>query len=72
VLEITQAFDGGTAITIGDTVAQGRFQAAADNTPGVAAVYETQPNYAYVVTTEVFVFLTGTPTVGQGRVIMYF
>lgn len=71
VVDIIDAFDGGVTLTVGDMVAQGRLQIVADNFPGIVDQYETRPNYAYSVSTDVYVFLTGTPTVGSGRVVVY-
>jgi hypothetical protein len=71
VIEIYAVFDGAVTITVGDIVAQGRFQAIADNKPLYVGVYETQPHYEYSSDTEVFVFLSGSPTIGRGRAILY-
>jgi hypothetical protein len=71
VAEIFTAFDGGVSMTIGDIIAQGRFQGAADNHPSVSDQYETHPHHVYSVDTDVYVFLTGSPTIGFGRVVLY-
>lgn len=71
VVEIVEPFDGGAGITVGDLAAQGRFQALTDNRPAEVNQYETEPHFAYPATTDVYVFLTGSPTVGRGRVILY-
>ena len=71
VVEIETAFDGGTSITVGDIAAHGRLQAAADNDPTITGDYEVLVNYAYSVGTDLYVFLTGSATVGRGRVIVY-
>jgi hypothetical protein len=71
VVEIIEAFDGGVQITVGDLVAQGRFQGAADNDPETIHQYETEPHFAYPATTDVYVFFSGSPSVGRGRVILY-
>jgi hypothetical protein len=71
VVEIFTAFDAAVAITVGDIIAQGRFQGAADNHPGVSDQYETHPHFTYSVDTDAYVFLTGSPTIGHGRVILY-
>jgi hypothetical protein len=71
VIEIYTVFDDAVTITVGDIVAQGRFQAVADNKPLYIGVYGTQPHYEYSSDTEVFVFLVGSPTIGRGRVILY-
>jgi len=72
-VEIIEAFNGGTEITIGDSVAQGRLQAVADNVPEEVSHYEVVNNYGYVSETTIFLFFpNGTPTVGKGRAIVYF
>jgi hypothetical protein len=71
VVEIIDPFDGGTQITVGDLVAQGRFQGAADNDPETSHLYETEPHFAYPTATNVYVFFSGSPSVGRGRVILY-
>jgi hypothetical protein len=72
-VEIIEAFNGGLGITIGDSVAQGRLQAVADNVPEEVSHYEVVNNYEYVSETAIFLFFpNGTPTVGRGRAIVYF
>jgi hypothetical protein len=72
VVKIIQTFNNGPMITVGDAVAQGRFQAVADNFPGYLGYYETDPHYIYSVDTEILIFFPGgTPTQGSGEVIIY-
>lgn len=72
VLIINSVFDGGLEITVGDIVAQGRLMVVADNKPGTAARYKNDTDYQYSIRTELFVFFpSGTPTTGNGRVIVY-
>lgn len=72
VVRITSPFDGGTQITVGDAVAQGRLQVISDNDPLTAGEYRTSPNYEYLVDTEIKVFFSaGSPTTGAGKVIIY-
>lgn len=71
VVDVLGAFSAGTSITVGDIVAQGRFQAASDNIPGQIGAYATRPNYAYPAATNVYAFLLGAPIAGSGRVILY-
>ena len=72
VVEILEVFDGGAAITVGDAVAQGRFQAVADNTPSRVFRYNHENDYRYDTDTAVAVYLpAGAPTVGRARVILY-
>lgn len=72
IIDIESPFDGGTQITVGDSVAQARLQAIGDNFPEYANFYEVNNSYEYDTTTEIFVFFpAGTPTTGNGRVIIY-
>jgi hypothetical protein len=71
VIEVTSALPPGVAFTVGDTLAQGRFQAASDNIPTEEETYPTWPNYQYSSDTSVYVYITGTITTGAARVILY-
>lgn len=72
-LEITEEFDGGVQITIGDASAQGRLMTIAQNDPGHVDCYKSDPDYQYETQTELFVFFpSGNPTQGTGKVIVYF
>ena len=72
LLEITTPFDGGVQITIGDSVAQARLMAIADNDPTTADGYIVPNHYEYGSDTEVRVYFPGgSPTIGVGRAIIY-
>lgn len=71
IVEIKSPFNGGTTITVGDVAAQGRFQAGSDNHPDHIGEYEHEANYSYGVETEIYVFVSGIPTMGHARVILY-
>lgn len=64
------AFDGGASVSVGSLQVPGELQAAADNTPDVAAVYETRPGMSYGAETDLYVLLSGSPQAGSGRVIV--
>lgn len=71
-LLIEDDFDGGVAITIGDDVAQARFQAVADNNPEKVNTYQASVHHEYTSDTEIKVFFpAGAPTKGSGRAIVY-
>lgn len=72
VLCITEVFDGGATITIGDDNAQGRLMMASENNPIVVANYYRQPDYSYPIPTQINIYLHGEPTKGQGKVIIYY
>jgi hypothetical protein len=72
-IEIVVAFNGGTRLTVGDLAAQGRLQAAANNLPEERNTYEVENNYEYASAEIIYLFFpSGTPTIGSGRVIVYF
>jgi hypothetical protein len=72
IVHIQTEFDGNVQITVGDMVAQARLQAIADNAPSAAGYYEVNNSYEYVAQTDIYVFFPGgSPTVGQGRVLVY-
>ncbi|UCG53371.1 MAG: hypothetical protein JSW58_07410, partial [Candidatus Latescibacterota bacterium] len=66
LVEILDPFDGGTAITVGDAVAQGRFHAIADNNPEFESIYQSFAHYEYLNDTEIKIFFpAGAPTTGS-------
>lgn len=72
VMSVSSAFNGGLQITVGDAVAQGRLMVVKDNDPEMVANYKNDVDYEYTAHTELFVFFpSGTPTTGNGRVIVY-
>jgi len=72
VVEVLSPFDGSTDITVGDNVAQGRFQAVNDNNPRRVHVYQAFNHYEYGGDTEVKLFFpAGAPTTGSGRATVY-
>lgn len=72
-IEITTPFNNGFQVTVGDIVAQGRLQTATDNTAEISGSYEVVNNYSYPIDTNIFLFFPGgIPTIGNGRVIVYF
>lgn len=71
LVDILEAFDGGAGITVGGMADPARLQVLTDNHPEVVDFYETEPHFAYSATTNVYVFLSGSPTAGRARVIVY-
>lgn len=70
-LVIDTAFDGSTTISVGTDAAQGQLMVLADNDPTEVNLYRTQPEVEYAVLTSLKGFFTGTPTVGNGTIIIY-
>ena len=71
VVVVDAVFDGAATISVGDAGDTDRLMTTGQNTPTVAAVYDTHPAYQYGVDTGVRVYFGGTPTVGSGRVYVY-
>lgn len=71
VVEVDVSFGPSVSITVGDMAAQGRFQAAADNSPGDVNQYERESHFSYSAETDAYVFISGTATTGHARVILY-
>lgn len=73
VLEIATPFDGATLITVGDEAGQARLMTNTDNDPGRAGSYVVEPDFAYPSETDLKLFFpSGSPTIGQGRAIIYY
>lgn len=71
-LIIDIAFNNSTTITVGDSVAQGRLMAVADNNTEQVATYKRNVDYLYTAETEILIFFpSGTPTQGEGKVFVY-
>lgn len=71
LVKIDAAFDAGS-ITIGDAASNDRLFPAAYNIldePG--ADIQLSPQYEYAAETDVLVYMTGTPTIGSARVVLY-
>lgn len=64
-------FDTGAA-TIGDAIAPARLMVAVDNDLTFSETYISDAHYLYDNIVETYVHLTGTPTVGSGRAVIYY
>ena len=71
VVDIQEAFDGSTGITVGDMAAQARLQLLTDNNPELIHRYNVNNVYEYATDTDLYVFFSGTPTMGRARVLAY-
>lgn len=70
---IDTPFDGYTEICVGDGVVNDRLMAVAQNIPSIANTYMNSSNYEYLTTTDIYIYFpSGTPTVGNGTVIVYY
>ena len=72
VLEVLVAFDAGQ-VTIGEDSAQARFLAASDSRLDLEAGFRRESGYLCPAPTTVKVYFSGpVPTVGIGRVLVYY
>jgi hypothetical protein len=70
-IEITTAFDGAPALTVGEAGATARLMAAGENLPGEVGIYKTAPVYVYAGAADIRLYLSaGGATQGAGRVIV--
>ena len=73
VLEVQTAFNNGVDVTVGETSAQARLMAAADSRLNKTRSYMVENDYLCPTAMTVNVYFSGTtPTVGVGRVIVYY
>jgi hypothetical protein len=74
MLFVDVAFDGGVGFTVGDAGGTARFFTLADNSPTQTELYVTDSGHTYGSNTEVRLYMVGgvPPTVGSGRVIVFF
>lgn len=72
VIDISEAFDGGVIMTIGDDGSQGILMTASENTLGEIGKQIASPDYQYHADTEVKMFFSAaTPTIGTAVAILY-
>ena len=71
IIDEGKSFNDGT-IVIGDADAHGRLAAAADIKLNQVKRFHTEPDHKYETDTDIYVYFeTGTPTQGEGTVIIY-
>lgn len=70
-LTIDTPFDDGY-ISVGDAIDNSRLMGTGDNIPSVADTYIADSNYIYLSNTQVNLYITGSPTIGSGTVIVYY
>ena len=72
ILDILDAFDGGTQIEIGINTAHAEVMLAVENDPSYVASYQTTSNVSYSTGVAVKLFFpAGTPTQGSGKVVVF-
>jgi hypothetical protein len=73
VVEVGTPFDENVGFQVGDDFLQSRFMDVADTSPQYSAMYLTYDTTFYVVDTLLKLYFLGPlPTMGSGRVIIYF
>lgn len=70
LLVVDMAFDTGS-LTIGDAGDVDRLMLATDNSLLLAEQFQVSPEYQYPAAADVYVYLTGTPSVGSARIRLY-
>lgn len=70
LITVDTPFDAGN-LTVGDGVNPSRLITAAYNDLLEAGQYQVSPQYQYGSATNVYAYLTGSPTVGAGRITLY-
>lgn len=73
VLDIKTAFDDvNTTITIGDLENPSKFMSATDNDANSVIKWSVDPDYKYDTDTDIYMFVNGVNTQGEGIVNVYF
>lgn len=73
VLEVQTPFNNGVDVTVGESSAQARLMATTDNRLNKAGSYLAENDYLCSSAMTVMVYFSGTtPTVGIGRVVIYY
>lgn len=72
VVQVTSPFNGGTQITIGDDIAEGNLVVQTDVYMDQIGTYSIENGYPYVATTDVRIFMSGTPTTGSANVFVFY
>ncbi len=74
LIQIDEAFDRGTTITIGDIADTDRLMPAVDNSPDIPGIYSYSPNHEYLITfgTVIRAYFSGTITTGSGSIIIFY
>ena len=69
---ITEAFDGGATLEIGDSVGHARLMPVSVTQPEYIDTFRTTPDYKYETATDIYIYFpSGDSTAGEGKVIIY-
>lgn len=72
IVVVDSVFDTTPLLTIGDSADNDRLQEEDHNNLLYSNSFLTMPNYKYLNDTELYMYLSGNPTMGSGRVIVYY
>jgi hypothetical protein len=72
VVIVSEAFDGAAYVTIGDTQDNSRLFGSPDALLDTENMYMTPPLYEYESGSEIFLYLFGSPTVGEAKAVVYY
>ena len=72
IVIVDSVFDDLASVTVGDPANNERLQRAEDNDILYLNSFMTIPTYKYNSVTELYLYLSGSPTQGSGRVVVYY
>lgn len=72
VIQVSSAFDADVLATVGDAGDTDRLMENTDSDMDEVYQYMTIPNHLYAAATEINLYLSGTLSIGSGRVIVYY
>jgi hypothetical protein len=71
-VKITEAFDGGTEISVGDSDVNARLMKKDCNKPSIIGQYKIDNDYLYTADNNLYVYFpAGTPTQGAAEIFVY-
>jgi len=71
-IEIITLFDDGILLTIGDSIDNEQLMSSLENEPQVALKFSKDSDYKYSVATDIYLYISGIPTQGSGKIRVYF
>lgn len=72
VVDVQSAFDGSASLTIGDSSGHGNLVTIADVFLDQPYKYEIPSTHAYNAVTQVYAYLTGSPTTGSLNITLFY
>lgn len=68
---VDSPFDGGAAVTVGDAVQPDRLAANSNSELAFTGIYDMEITYSYSVDTDINLYMSGNPTTGSGKVLIF-